>query len=298
MIRSAFICMVVFLNVQMVSACDICGCAAGGNYLGILPNYKQHFAGIRYKYSHYHSVHQADGTFGDDYFNTAELWGRYVPHRKVQLFGILPMQYTRRVEDQRTNTVQQLGDASILANVILFNNSDSIFSDWKQAFQLGGGIKFPTGNHTVVQDQHTLPAAMQTGTGSIDFLINALYTLRFKKSGINLDLAYRINTANAQHYRFGNRTSCSVRYFYWKNYRQISILPHVGIDIEHAQEDQKYQRAVEFTGSHSLLANFGVDAYFDRFSVGINLQQPIKQYLNQGQTSSSLRLSMQAIFLF
>ncbi|MBP8240682.1 MAG: hypothetical protein KAX50_12000 [Saprospiraceae bacterium] len=40
-----------------VLACDVCGCAVGGNYLGILPQFRRHFAGVRFQYRTFDSEH-------------------------------------------------------------------------------------------------------------------------------------------------------------------------------------------------------------------------------------------------
>ena len=45
----------------------------------------------------------------------------------------------------------------------------------------------------------------QIGTGSVDFLINGMYGLSIRNFGLNLSASYKINTVNAQNYKYGNK---------------------------------------------------------------------------------------------
>lgn len=286
------------LCVIAVSACDICGCSVGGNYLGILPNYQRHFIGTRYRFSQYHSVHPEGNSFGDDYFHTIELWARYVPNKRLQFYGNLPFQFMKRKEGDEFYKVNHVGDASILVSGILFNTSDSLLTKWKQVFQVGGGVKLPTGKNNIIQNQRTLPANIQPGTGSFDFLMNTIYTLRYKKMGVNLDASYRLNTTNSNYYQMGNRLTLSARLFYWKNVSLFSFLPHVGMDYESSEADKKNKRSVAFTGGELVMSSVGLDVYYHNFSLGFSLQNPVTQQLNNGQTKNSIRTSLQFIYLF
>lgn len=95
------------------NGCDICGCTAGGNYLGILPQYQKHFFGFRYNYSSYKSKHPDEGSFGNDYFHTTELWGRFAINNRLHLYGILPFHFIKREEGDQKNRLNELGDVSI-----------------------------------------------------------------------------------------------------------------------------------------------------------------------------------------
>lgn len=279
-------------------ACDICGCAAGSNYLGILPQYQKHFFGFRYKFNNYQSIHPDEGGIGRDYFHTGEIWGRFAIYPRLHLYGIVPFQFQKRAEDGSTNWLSELGDATLIANYLIVDNSRSESHKFKSTIQIGGGFKLPTGKNDVIQDFHTLPENLQPGSGTLDYLLNAVYTARYKRLGLNADVAYKINGSNDSQYKRGNRFNTSFRIFMWNQFKSLVALPHLGLDYESSASDLKYKKDVAFTGGKSLLAGAGVDLYFKNFSAGVRLQRAVYQHLNQGSTSENWRVGAQLIYLF
>jgi hypothetical protein len=282
-----------------VYACDICGSGGGNTQLGILPNYQRHFVGLRYRHSTFTSMHNGDiKTAASDVFQTTELFARYVPHQKIQLFAALPYGFTQRTESKQTQTVQAVGDVSLLATVIILNNSDSAAHQWKHALQVGGGVKLPTGDYQIVQNRQTLSMGLQPGSGSTDVLANLLYTVRYRKLGLNIDASYRYNTTNPDEYLQGNRFGCATRLFYWKIIKKCTLLPHLGASIETAEVDKTRGFTVHDTGGELLLANAGIDVFYKKIAFGIQVQNPILQHLNNGATTTNMRLSAQVLYLF
>jgi hypothetical protein len=280
-------------------ACDICGCAAGGNYFGILPRFQKNFVGIRYQYKSFTSKpHEVAESMGHDYFQTTELWGKYVPHHRVQLFAFIPYHNFKRLEAGKETFVQGLGDISILSNFLIFNTGDSIRKIWKQALQIGGGIKVPTGKHEIVQENRMVNQNLQPGSGTFDFPLNLIYTLRHKQIGLNSELNYSINTVNNQHYQFGNRLNSSMRIFYWKRYKSLSLIPQLGASYEKAESNKSFNKEVEFSGGHGSYALVGLDVYFKNLALGASFKQAIAENISGGLVNSKKRISANIIYLF
>jgi hypothetical protein len=283
-------------------ACDICGCSAGGSYFGILPRFGKHFVGVRYQYSAFSSTHPPTGSespsSSQEWFQTGELWGRYVIHPRLQLFAFLPYHHFERHADQKMTTVDGLGDASLVANWMVFNTGDSLYHNWKQAFQIGGGVKLPTGQHLIVREGLLLNPNLQPGTGTYDFPLNAIYTLRHKKWGMNTELQYRMNGVNKNGYQFGNRASTALQLFYWHNLKKCALLPQAGITGEFAQADQKNKIAQDNTGGQAVYATAGVNIYFRRIAVGMNVNQPVYQHLGNGNVHAFTAAAATLSFLF
>ena len=103
--KQLFVCVWLLWSTNtIVKACDICGCTANGQSLGILPQFYQHFIGIQYQYRSYHSqgAMSVDGTAGtssNEYYNTLQLWSRYYIGKRIQLFAFVP--YTSNVQHEQ-----------------------------------------------------------------------------------------------------------------------------------------------------------------------------------------------------
>ncbi|MES2382848.1 MAG: hypothetical protein V4538_17505 [Bacteroidota bacterium] len=281
-----------------IKACDVCGCSLSGNYLGILPQFKQHFIGVRHQVNSFESKHipslftENGGNASHDVLQRSELWGRFYPTKRLQLFAFIPYQYNTQKQDSVTNQTHGLSDISIVANYILINTGDTGRLSWKNTLTVGAGVKTPTGSF----DKDGVPG-LQIGTGTWDFLANAIYTTRYKKVGLNIDANVRLNGTN-NNYEFGNRYTSSTRLFYWYKWRRLSILPNGGFLAEYAEKDAKKNILQKYTGGYGCYTALGFDLYYNRVSVSGTFTIPIHENLNEGLVSTNHRISLQAIYLF
>lgn len=290
---------VLLLTYSNMYACEICGCSVSNSGLGILPNYQNHFIGLRYKYSPFKTIHPDDNSTSSEYFNNLELWGRFVPIKNLQIFASIPFVMNTQKESNMTNLVRDFGDASLMVNYMFINKNIDSQGIWKHLLQAGGGLKFPTGKYNIVENQHTLLPNMQPGSGAFDYTLNALYVLRFKNMGINLDANYRFTTTNDVEYKIGNKSLISTRWFYVKSFKNsLTLLPHLGIDYEQSSTDQSYLQEVKYTGNNTFLSHLGADIFHKNISLGINFQIPISQAINSGYTTNPFRVSTQLIYFF
>jgi hypothetical protein len=279
-------------------ACDGCGSGINANYMGILPQFRQHFAGVRYSYNavsaaHPPSLFESPGAPADQRFSKAEVWGRFYPTNRLQLFAFVPYQVNTRKEQSTLTETRGLGDITVLANYILLNTGDSGNFTARNTLSFGGGIKAPTGHF----DASGNPV-LQAGSGSWGAVANLIYTLRYKKSGINIEANARFNGTNSVAYRYGNAYNSGARYFYWHKRRLISFLPYAGVSIEYTEKDRSNSIVQRYTGGNGTYASAGIDVYFRRISVGISGTLPVHEQLFEGLVTTRQRISMQAIYLF
>lgn len=283
-------------------ACDVCGCAVGGNSMGILPRFTKNFIGFRTTHSSFTSAHPTlfegeEQIISKEYFTSATLWGRYVPHKRVQIFAQVPYNYFVREEEGVQTISQGLGDINLLANYVLFNTIDSFKNKVKHSLQIGGGIKLPTGVFNKTRNGDLLNINMQVGTGSYDVPLNLLHTLRFNSFGINTELRYTFNNANTYGYALGDRVLASSRVFYWRNYKRMTFLPQLGVGFEHYGSDQDGKYEVDFTGGNMLQINTGIDMYFYKWAVGAHLSKPIQSKMGRGFVTPNTALTFNVMYL-
>ncbi|WP_276498965.1 hypothetical protein [Pontibacter litorisediminis] len=305
--KKIFILIAAFVSIGFSGhACDG-GCTMGGSYLGILPQIHKNLFGVRYlsssytitsTYTHTHDgVPETHHEVTDNIFRTAELWGRYTPVRGMQVFAFVPYRFNEHVMPNMTHRSNGLGDITLLANYAILDTGDSLSHTLKHTLRLGGGVKLPTGSfHTGGHDHG--PASMQPGTGSTDYILTGIYTVRYNKLGLNSDVTYNMTGHNSQGYKFGDRLSASTNLFYWKNVGNgATVLPSAGVYYEKAENDQVSHEENGQTGGESVYGNLGVSVYLRNLSVSAMLQKNISTTTVR-DTKGNNRAQLSVAYLF
>lgn len=288
-----------------VQACDACGCGAGGNYMGILPQFNSHFVGLKWNYRSFHTtgipsiLASTEQELTNEQFQTLDVWGRMGLGKRFQVYGYIPFQ----VNDRQSNLdapvrSSGIGDGSAMINYTLFDNSDSLFVQTRYNWQLSGGVKAPTGRNSLTHPDGTLlGAAFQPGSKSWDYTLGSIFTFRRYIWGISADAFYRINRLGANGYTFGNRFNASAKVFYWKNVRNYTFLPNIGVLYERNAPERQGRLLVTYSGGEGLFATIGVENYFKRWSLGCTVIQPVQQRFSEGTVTANTRLQVSISFM-
>jgi len=284
------------------SACDICGCGGSNLYMGLLPSFNSKFIGIRYHYSQFHTQLASDPTqFSHNYYNSVELWSGWNIGRRWQVLAFVPYYFNKQSDDDGTTYKNGLGDISVLGNFQLLHsrNSTANNSTIEQELWIGAGIKAPTGTFKVdVKDSTTTIADInaQIGTGSTDFLLNAVHHIRINQFGVNTVVNYKINTANSSDYKYGNKfTGTSIAYYRFR-FSGMGLAPNAGIIYEHTETNSMSGEKVNLTGGYALSGMAGLEWNFRNVSLGCNIQTPFTQNYADGQTKMQVRAMFHATF--
>jgi hypothetical protein len=292
------ICIVISIE-QQSYACDACACSFGGNYVGVLPQFSRSFVGVRHYYRSFNTsgMYNGNKVTANDIFNRTEIWGRYVPHKRIQIFGFLPFVDNTQeiVGNHHPMTVSGLGDALLNSNYTIINTGDSSFMA-KQLLLLGLGVKLPTGKFEQKHDNILLHPNLQAGTGSVDYQASIIYVLRYNSFGISTDVSYRFNGINSNKYRFGERFSTNANLFYRYRTGSIVLMPLAGYTYEFAYADTQNNFIDVNTGGTTSLSNLGFDLYLEKFIVNTLVQLPVS-YSNI-ESSPNPRLMLGLSYLF
>lgn len=303
-----YILLIIFLLsiAKSTFACDYCGCGAVNYYIGVMPQITRHFAGVRYRQAGFttesgHIGHNAT----TERFHVAELWGRFYPHRKIQVMGFLPYGINIQTDGERRVHENGLADAVLLANYNVFRySSSSEDRTVRHSAWIGGGVKLPTGNSSFSRETQGedlgANANFQLGTGSWDFLLTGLYNLRFEKLGFSLDCSYRINGENNAGYHFGNRISGTLAAFYvQKLSSNFAIMPTLGLYAENSGYDRDNGDWNKETGGHLLAGQIGIDLYLaQNYALHFAYQHPLDQEISKGYTVAKGRGIVGVIAMF
>ncbi|HAR19119.1 MAG TPA: hypothetical protein DCR46_00535 [Cytophagales bacterium] len=276
------------------------GCPAGGGYLGIVPQFSKNFVGLRYRVrsfeSHNHDAANQSSLFQ---FQTAEVWGRFYPSKRIQAFVFLPFQMNSEKIAKGVNQVQNIGDISFVFNYNLLNTGDSVGCYWKHNLLLGIGAKLPTGKYQQRNESKQIyPLAFQPGTGAYSGIFSAIYTLRKGKIGFNSNATYYYNGQNELEYSFGNMLSLSGNMFYWMKWGNVSFLPSIGTYNEIAARDIDNGYYVNNTGGSLGYLSIGSDVYLNRLALGLTVQTPYLVQIPENAMKNDFRMIASATVLF
>lgn len=278
---------ILIINSLQANACDLCGCANGSSFVGLLPRSGTQFVGIRYRIRTFDSHLNSVLLKTKEQYQTAEIWGRFYPVKKLQLMFFVPYNDNQQTLLHSGNTTGKkgIGDVTLLAHYNIWNsfldstNTSGIY----QNLMIGGGIKLPTGKFEYGYTDAEVNPNFQLGTGSTDFLLSAIHTIRYRKIGLNTEIGGRLSTKSNSHYRFGNRTNASLTAFYTKSFGNFTIMPNIGTTIDYGFRDLKEGKLNSQTGGYSWLGGVGVQAYYKKISTGLTFQKPISQNLGGGE---------------
>lgn len=284
----------------LATACDICGCGVGSYYVGILPEFKKRFIGLRYQHksliTHLNAAGGRSYLTTDETYHIAELWGAVNIGKKFRVMGFVPYNFNQRLNQGVTTAQNGFGDVAVYGYYKLVdrrnvtkNKKLMIHSLW-----IGTGLKLPTGsyNNTDKNVIENIQNTFQLGTGSTDVVMNAMYDLRLQDAGINTNMSYKINTANKYHYRYGNKFTTNLLAYYKISLgKNGNLAPNTGVMYEQAAKDRKQNNhTVEESGGYSLTHTTGIEWNYKRLSWGANYQVPLQQRLAEGKVKSQNRL--------
>ncbi|MBS1573684.1 MAG: transporter [Bacteroidetes bacterium] len=295
-IRITLLSIVIFAST--VNACEICGCGVGNHYIGLLPQFNHQFIGARYRFSSFRTVlKDAPDQFSKDFYQTIELWGGWNIGKRWQLLAFVPYNIVHQNSDEGVTNQSGIGDISLLVNYKLLSK---VAGSTSHQIWIGGGLKLPTGRFSADYTDPDLAsiANSQVGSGSTDFLLNANYTVRIAKLGVSTNASYKINTANKDDYKFGNRFSANSFVFYSINSGKSVIMPNAGLLYEQAAINDLKNQKVELTGGHLMMAAAGIELAINKINVGVNIQAPLSQNFADGQTKAKLKGMMHITFAF
>jgi hypothetical protein len=261
--------------------------------MGPFPKFNRYFVGTRYSFRSFKTILDSDpGQFSNDFYQTIELWGGVNVGKRWQFLGFIPYNINLQHSDDGTT---RLGDVTVIANYNILKIGKP--SGPQQRIWIGGGIKMATGKYNVDADELNPSANNQPGSGSTDWVTNAMYTLVIKRWFVNATASYKFNQA-AEGFRFGNRLATSL--FVYRSFPSgfATLNPTVGLMQEKLDANRINEVKVDQTGGHSLMAATGLDTSFKRFTVGFNVQLPLAQEYSGGQTNIKIRGMAHMTFTF
>lgn len=290
---------------KLAVACDICGCGVGSYYIGLLPDFKQRFAGLRYQYKTMRSHLGPGGSTSylttDETYQTAELWGGWNIGKKFRVLGFVPLNFSERSNQGISKSKTGLGDIAVAGYYQVFSKMQTLNSKLLvHSLWVGGGFKLPTGKYEPAErkENEDSPNNFQLGTASVDFTLNAMYDIRLMDLGLNTNISYKLNTRNKYDYQYGNKfTANLLAYYKLRPLKDLSISPNAGILYETADKDTE-QIKVDVSGGYTLMGTAGIELSFKQYAIGGNFQPVLSQELAGIKVKAGNRAMVHLTYLF
>lgn len=289
-------------------ACSICGCASGANYNGILPQYRKNIIALRHRYRGFdQAIKQTNGGYLNSAYtySTYELWGRIYLKDRLQLFFSVPYTINTLTDETGKSTLTGINDMSLQLNYNLINTTfdTSRVHTVQHNLLVGAGIKLPTGKYQQRYQDGKYKDQMyqenfQAGSGAFSYLGSIIYTLRYRKVGLNADVNYIYNTENELKYAFGNQLTSSLTAFAWLNKGSFSFLPNTGVFYEHLDRDIRNGYYNSLSGGYALNYHAGLDVYYKSVFLGMVVQSPLVQEIGSDQVTYTAKYMINIGFLF
>ena len=283
-------------------ACDACGCSNSGAYFGLMPQSNKSLIGVRYQHLNFVTHPDSHVLRTEESFNVTEIYARFFPIKRVQVMAFLPYRFAQQITTSDTKKQNGISDATVLINYNVINTfmDKESSSSFNHTLLVGGGIKVPTGRFKYDESNLTevANANFQSGTGSTDFILSAFYTVNKNQWGLAMNASRKFNTTNIEHYRFGNQLYGTVDLYRSFPIGKLTLTPNVGVYGEKSELGTKEGKKVLETGGTLLNATVGVTLFANRWTIGVNAQQPLAQNLSAGFVQARSRGMIQVGWLF
>jgi len=283
---------------QSATACDACGCSISGNGMGILTAFRSNFIGLSWQRSTFQGL-PGHGGGGTDYFHTVELSARYHFTDRWKVLVNQPYRINQRKLEGETDGIQGLSDTRIVASYTILNRK-KLGDETSLFFELGGGVKLPTGKYNPDLHETDLPENFNIGNGSWGYILQPNLVLNHKKSGLVFGGLYQYFGKTDNGYRFGSQLSTRLLAFNEvKLSDKITLLPNAGLSAEWIVEDQFFNdKTVTGTGGSGVFANAGINLKSEKFLFGVTYAQPISQSYSHGEVEAKGRIACQFSYIF
>lgn len=293
--------MTILLSFMLIGvnalACDVCGCSVSSNGVGLLSAYQYNTVGVRWFSTHF-KQHPDFGNTKDN-FEALDIYAQWRFKNRFRLSVFQPYKWHVRNTEDVTTSINGLGDTRLLLNYALLNNlkltnGNSIY------WELGGGVKLPTGKFNPQIHRTGLPENFNLGNGSWAFTVQSNLVYNFSKIGIISFTNYQYNLVSSSDYHFGGQFSNILAVFAQNSItRKFKTIPHAGFYFEQVGKDKLYNgNHAHGTGGHGLFASGGINFVVKDFLISSSFMLPIKGNYGEQEILVKPRVALEMAYIF
>ena len=227
-------------------------------------------------------------------YQVMELRGEFWLGDRISMLASVPLVNNyQSINGYTSADLYGMSDPLVLGRYLLVNTKCTSEEERTvHRVMVGGGVKFPMGQHNLTYEGAAVDHDLQPGTGSWDFLGSAEYMIRRGAWGASTNLIGRYNTANAYDYALGSGLSNTTEVFYRLDGDPVSWVPSVGIYNEYLFQDTENDAPVQGTGGNTFFAHIGSRLWYRNWVLTLNYQYALSN------TMGALMVPTRDRFLF
>ncbi len=274
------------------SCCNGGGLAACGS-TGLLTNLRNNSAGLRLMAVPF----ETSATNEDDYkdhFYMAELSLRYQIRPRIRVALQQPYRWNVRQQASGDEHLSGIADTRITGSYAVLDNK-MLPHNTLIYWELGTGLKLPTGKYDKDILSRELPGNMNLGMGNFGYLLQSNLVFFHKKMGLAQTTSVQINGKSRDDYHFGNQVATSLSLFREIGFgEKTKLTPLAGISSEWFGKNHTALGNEAFgSGGFGWFAMAGMNARFGKLQASLSTSMPFYQYYSKEAIVAKQRFSME-----
>jgi hypothetical protein len=279
------------------SCCNAGGLASCGS-TGLLTGLRTNSAGLRLMQVPFKTTNTDNESYRDDFY-VAELSLRYQISPRWKIALQQPYRWNVRELPGETETLQGLADTRLTGSYAIFDNA-GIGANSMIYWELGAGVKLPTGKYDETIYYRDLPGNLNLGMGNMGWLLTTNLVFFKNKYGLGLNAGYQLNGKSRDDYQFGDQFTAALSLFrefaFGENWK---LVPFAGVSLERFGKNYLPSgNFAEGSGGEGWLANGGLNARYDGFQVGMAVARPFHQNYSSGAIVAKQRYTLELTYFF
>ena len=277
------------------SAGSISSCNASA---GLLTGYRNNSAGVRWIYVPFYAKATDEPAYTDNFY-LAELFARYQVSDRIKVSAQLPYRWNVRNTAGDLERRSGLADAHIMGSYALQNNK-MLSETAKLYWEMGMGIKLPTGQYDEGILFRDLPGNFNIGTGNMGYLLQSNFVFSRNKVGMGLSTAYQLNGPSRDGYQYGDQLSAALTLFGEMSVGTKSkLIPVGGLTYEQFGKNKfKSGNIAEGSGGKGLFLMGSLFYRISEWQAGGSFSMPVAQNYSQNGIEARNRLMLELTYFF
>lgn len=279
------------------SCCNAGGLSSCGS-TGLLTSLRNNSVGLRLMAVPFETSTTSEDGYQDQFY-VAEVSGRYQVSPRIRVSLQQPYRWNLRQQSSDDELLHGLADTRITGSYTLLDNkamSDNSLIYW----ELGAGIKLPTGKYDQGIYYRDLPGNLNLGMGNLGYLLQSNLVFFHKKMGVAHTASTQLNGKSRDDYHFGHQLTSALTVFREIALsEEIKLTPFAGASVEvFGKNHLPSGNFAEGSGGHGWFGLIGLNAGFGNFQVGALTSRPFQQNYSQRAIVAKQRYSLEFTYFF